>query len=47
VIVGATQIIAPRFGGRVTWSLGAAVVNDLLQAGYSAVTAQANRLAER
>ena len=47
VIVGAPQIIAPRFGRRVTWSLGAAAVNDLLQAGYSALTAQANQLAER
>jgi hypothetical protein len=46
VIVGATQIIAPRFGRRVTSSLGAAAVNAL-QAGYSALTAQANQLAER
>jgi hypothetical protein len=47
VIVGATQIIALGLGRRVTWSLGAAAVNDLLQAGYSALTAQANQLAER
>ena len=39
-----TQIIAPRFGRLLTWSLGAAAANDFLQAGFSAITAKANRL---
>ena len=39
-----TQILAPRFGRLLTWSLGAAAANDFLQAGFSALTAKANRL---
>jgi hypothetical protein len=39
-----TQIIAPRFGRLLTWSLGAAAANDFLQAGFSALTAKANQL---
>ena len=39
-----TQIIAPRFGRLVTWSLAAAGANDWLQAGFSALTAKANEL---
>ena len=41
--LAATQIIAPRFGRLVTLSLGAAAVNDFLQAGFSSLSAQANR----
>ena len=36
--LGATQIVAPRFGRLVTWTLGAAGLNDFLQAGFAAVT---------
>ncbi|MEP6910360.1 MAG: DUF1360 domain-containing protein [Actinomycetota bacterium] len=43
----ATQIIAPRFGRLLTWSLGAAAVNDFLQAGFAAATAKTNRLEEQ
>jgi hypothetical protein len=39
-----TQILAPRFGRLLTWSLGAAAANDFLQAGFTALTARANRL---
>jgi len=39
-----TQIIAPRFGRLMTWSLGAAAANDFLQAGFAALTSKANRL---
>jgi hypothetical protein len=39
-----TQILTPRFGRLLTWSLGAAAVNDFLQAAFSAVTAKANEL---
>src|SRR4029078_8010914 len=42
--LAATKIISPRFGRLLTWSLGAAAVNDFLQAGFSALTAKANQL---
>jgi hypothetical protein len=42
--LASTQILAPRFGRILTWSLGAAAVNDLLQAGFSALAAKANEL---
>jgi hypothetical protein len=40
------QILSPRFGRLLTWSLGAAAANDFLQAGFSALTAKANELEE-
>jgi hypothetical protein len=40
--LAATQVIAPRFGRLLTWSLGAAAANDFLQAGFSALAAKAN-----
>lgn len=40
----AAQVLFPRFGRVLTWSLGAAAVNDFLQAGFSALTAKANEL---
>jgi len=42
----ATQVLFPRFGRILTWSLGAAAVNDFLQAGFSALTSKANALEE-
>jgi hypothetical protein len=42
--LAATQILAPRFGRLLTWSLGAAAANDFLQAGFSALTEKANQL---
>ena len=39
-----TQILAPRFGRLLTWSLAAAAANDFLQAGFTALTGKANRL---
>jgi Protein of unknown function (DUF1360) len=42
--LAATQIITPRFGRLLTWSLGAAAANDFLQASFSALTAKANQL---
>jgi hypothetical protein len=44
--LAATQVIAPRFGRLLTWSLGAAAANDFLQAGFAALTAKANELEE-
>jgi hypothetical protein len=40
-----TQVIAPRFGRLLTWSLGAAAANDFLQAGFTALRGKANELA--
>ena len=42
--LAATQILAPRFGRLLTWSLGAAAANDFLQAGFSALRSKANQL---
>ena len=39
-----TQILAPRFGRLLTWTLAAGAVNDWLQAGFAALTAKANEL---
>src|SRR5436305_8520150 len=42
--LASTQILAPRFGRLLTWPLGAAAINDFLQAGFSALTSKANEL---
>jgi Protein of unknown function (DUF1360) len=42
--LASAQIVAPRFGRLLTWSLAAAGANDWLQAGFAAVTANANEL---
>ena len=42
--LAATQIVAPRFGRMLTWSLGAAAANDFLQAAFTALTTKANAL---
>jgi hypothetical protein len=39
-----TQVLAPRFGRLLSWSLAAAGINDWLQAGFAALTAKANAL---
>jgi hypothetical protein len=40
------QILSPRSGRILTWSLAAAGLNDWLQAGFAALTAKANDLEE-
>ena len=45
--LGTTQILAPRFGRVLTWTLAAAGVNDWLQAGFAALTHKANELEQR
>jgi hypothetical protein len=40
--LASTQILAPRFGRLLTWSLAAAGINDWLQAGFAALTTTAN-----
>jgi hypothetical protein len=42
-----TQILAPRFGRLLTWSLAAAGANDFLQAGFVALTSKTNILKQR
>ena len=42
-----TQVIAPRFGRLLTWSLAASAANDFLQAGFVALTAKASEVEER
>jgi hypothetical protein len=45
--LASTQILAPRFGRLLTWSLGAAGISDVLQAGFTALTAKASKVEER
>jgi hypothetical protein len=42
--LGAAQVLAPRFGRLLTWTLAAGAANDWLQAGFAALTAKANEL---
>jgi hypothetical protein len=42
-----TQIVAPRAGRLLTWSLAAAGVNDFLQAGFAALARKSNELERR
>ena len=42
-----TQILAPRFGRLLTWTLAAGGLNDWLQAGFAVVTAKADELEQR
>ena len=45
--LGAAQMLAPRSGRILTWSLAAAGANDWLQAGFAALTAKSNELRAR
>ena len=45
--LASTQILAPRFGRLLTWSLAAAGINDWLQAGFAALSEKANDLESR
>jgi len=42
-----TQVIAPRFGRLLMWTLAAAGANDFLQAGFAALTNKSNEIGER
>src|SRR5581483_653336 len=42
-----TQILAPRLGRLLTWTLAAGALNDFAQAGFAALTAKANELEKR
>jgi Protein of unknown function (DUF1360) len=39
-----TQVLTPRLGRLLTWTLAAAGINDFLQAGFAALTQKANEL---
>jgi len=39
-----TQVLTPRFGRMLTWTLAGAAINDFLQAGFAALTSKANEL---
>ncbi|TML94846.1 MAG: DUF1360 domain-containing protein [Actinobacteria bacterium] len=41
------QLLAPRFGRTLTWTLAGAGLNDFLQAGFAALRNRANELEER
>jgi hypothetical protein len=43
----ATQIVAPKFGRLLTWTLAAAGVNDFMQAGFAALANKSNELEQR
>jgi hypothetical protein len=45
--VVALHTVAPRSGRVLTWSLAASGVNDVLQAGFIALTSKANELEQR
>jgi hypothetical protein len=38
--LGTTQLLAPRFGRLLTWTLGAAGLNDFLQASFAWLTSK-------
>jgi hypothetical protein len=42
-----TQIIGRQFGRLLTWTLATAGANDVLQAGFSALTSKTNELEQR
>jgi uncharacterized protein DUF1360 len=42
-----TQVLAPRFGRMLMWTLAGAGINDFLQAGFTALTRKANELSAR
>ena len=46
-VLASSQILAPRFGRLLTWSLAAAGINDWLQAGFAALAEKANELEAR
>ena len=44
--LASSQMVAPRFGRALTWTLGASAANDFLQAAFNALCAKANELEE-
>jgi hypothetical protein len=44
--LASAQMLTPRFGRLLTWTLGASAANDFLQAAFAALCAKANELDE-
>jgi hypothetical protein len=44
--LASAQMLTPRFGRLLTWTLGASAANDFLQATFTALCAKANQLEE-
>jgi hypothetical protein len=44
--LASTQMVTPRFGRALTWTLAAGAANDFLQAWFAALCAKANELEE-
>jgi hypothetical protein len=42
--LASAQMLTPRFGRLLTWTLGASAANDFLQAAFTALCAKVNRL---
>jgi Protein of unknown function (DUF1360) len=42
--LASVQMVTPRFGRALTWTLGASAANDFLQAAFGALCAKANEL---
>ena len=42
--LASSQMVTPRFGRALTWTLAASAANDFLQAGFAALCAKANEL---
>jgi hypothetical protein len=45
--LGVSQVLTPRFGRLLTWTLAAGGANDFLQASFAALTSKANELEQR
>jgi hypothetical protein len=45
--LASAQVLAPRFGRLLTWTLAGAGINDFFQAGFAALTHKANELERR
>lgn len=45
--LASTQMLTPRFGRALTWTLAASAANDFLQAAFAALCAKTNELDER
>jgi Protein of unknown function (DUF1360) len=43
-VLASTQMLTPRFGRALTWTLAAGAANDFLQAGFAALCAKVNEL---
>ncbi len=45
--LASTQMLSPRFGRALTWTLAAGAANDFLQAGFRALCAKSNELEQK